>query len=363
MDIVRNSAPRAGRIFAALGVLTASVLTAVVPAIVSADTITTRSVALSSSTKSNPNTSYNVTFTTVGASTGVVEIDFCDTAVIGGACTPPNINTSGVAVTGGHTVTSKNSDKGVKVVLAAPASAGSVNFTLSGITNPTTAQTMYARIVTYVDDTAYTANYVDQDTIGTHLDDGSVALTITDGFSVNGSVLESLTFCASGAVFATNPIGTGCTTNVTAPNLTLGAGGVLTTALSEGTIQTQVSTNAVGGVAVNLKSSTTGGGLARAGAALSDITPMTTAGAINTGDAKFGLKLVDVTGVAATAPYNTSNYYLGSAATGTYGEKVYGSTGPISDGVANLTFGANISNLTPAGTYSAALSLIATGTF
>ena len=51
MDIVRFSAPRAGRVFAALGILTASVASAAIPALVSADTITTRSVGLDDSTK------------------------------------------------------------------------------------------------------------------------------------------------------------------------------------------------------------------------------------------------------------------------------------------------------------------------
>ena len=364
MDIVRNSAPRAGRIFAALGVLTASVLTAVVPAIVSAETITTRSIALSSSVKGTASNSYDVTFTTVGASTGVVEIDFCDTAVIGGACTPPaGLSTNGVGVTGGHTATATNTDKGVKVVLASPATPGEVNFTLSGITNPSAAGVMYARIVTYVDDTAYGANYVDQDTLGaTHLDDGAVALTITDGFSVNGSVLESLAFCASGA----DTIATGCSSGVTAPNVKLGTDGALALAPSEGTIYSQISTNAVGGAAVWLKSSTTGGGLKRAEAASSDITPLTTVttdGTFPTGTAKFGLKLAGLSGVTAEGTYSASEYYLGSAVTSTYGDKIFSVAGPVSDSTADITFAATMSNTTPAGSYSAALNLIATGKF
>lgn len=368
MDIVRNSAPRAGRIFAALGVLTASVLSAVVPTLVSADTVTERSIALSSSTKSNPNTSYDVSFTSKAASTQVVEIDFCDTAIIEGACSAPDINTSLVETTAG-TATPTNSNKGVKVVLTAPVTpAGTVAFTLTKITNPSTAQTMYARIVTYADDTAYVAGYksvTDLDNAGAdpYLDSGAVALTITDGFSVSGSVAESLAFCASGA----NTIATGCTSGVTAPNLKLaGASGALELAPSEGTIYSQISTNAVSGAAVWLKSSTPGGGLARAGEADSDIKPLTTAttgGTFPTGTAKFGLKLAGLSGATAEGTYSASEYYLGSAVTSTYGDKIFSVAGPVSDSTANMTFAATMSNVTPAGSYSATLNLIATGKF
>ncbi|MFZ2545342.1 MAG: hypothetical protein WAW80_05170 [Candidatus Saccharimonadales bacterium] len=371
MDVVRNSAQRVGRVLPILGLLLASIIPAVMPALAAAATVTERSVALSSSVKSATATAYNVSFKGVATSTGVFEIDFCDTAVIGGACTPPaGLSTTGVGTTGGDTVTATNTNTGVKVVLATPVAGGvAITVPLTGITNPSTAGVMYARIVTYVDGTAYTANYVDQDTLGTHLDDGSVALTITDGFSVNGSVLESLIFCASGSASA---IGTGCSTNVTSPNLTLGAGGVLTTVASSGTIKTQVSTNANGGVVVSLKNSSAGGGLKRAEASTSDIGPLTSAAAsIADNASKFGLKLGNLTGGSAVSgSYSTANFFIDYAVdnltgvTSPYGSPIYNTAGaPINDGTADLTFAANISNLTPAGTYSAALNLIATGKF
>lgn len=370
MDIVRFSAPRAGRVLAALGVLTASVAAAVVPTLVSADTISTRSIELGSSTKSNPNTSYKVTFTTSAsaASTGAFALDFCTTSVVNTTCTEPaGINTENVSGVGG-TATPTNSNKGVKVVLTEAAEASEeVEVTLSGITNPSATGVMYARIVTYTDGDADTGEggqyyYTSPSSVGTHLDDGSVALTITDGFSVNGSVLESLTFCVANNA---DTIETGCTGTLTAPDITLGAGGVLTLAPNEGSLKTQVSTNAVSGVVVSLKNSTLGGGLARPGVT-SDITPLTTATTdqtFPTGTAKFGLKLGNLNGATVGSGYSATEYYLSSDVTSPYGSPVYSAAGPVSDATADLTFAATMSNTTPAGNYSAQLSLIATGTF
>jgi hypothetical protein len=150
---------------------------------------------------------------------------------------------------------------------------------------------------------------------------------------------------------------------------------VLGNALSEGTIYSQISTNASGGAVVNLKSNATGcGGLIRAGAPSEcDISPITTAGAISSGAAQFGLKLANITNGSGTinpvANYNTTTYFMNyvdgnTGVTSTYGDPIYNTDDkPVSDGSVDLTFGANVSNDTPAGTYSATLSLIATGKF
>lgn len=360
---------RAGSVFA----VAALVITTAVPGLVSAATVTERSVEISSSTKSASNTTYNVKFKGVATSTGAFAVDFCTTAAIGAACTPPSgLSTSGVGTSGDDTVSTINSNTGVKVVLDTPTAAGvEVSVPLTGITNPSAAGVIYARVVTYVDDSAYTSNYVDQDTLGTYQDSGAVALTITDGFSVSGAVLESLVFCAAKD---TDTINTGCTGTLNIPNVTLGTNGVLDTTPSEGTIKTQISTNAANGAAVWLKSSTAGGGLKRAEASSSDITPLSSGGPYATfpsNSAKFGLKLANLTGgTAAAGSYSASEYFLEYASnnatgvTSAYGSQIYNTGGdPISDGTANLTFAAATSNLTPAGSYSASLNLIATGKF
>lgn len=374
MNSFRTFNRRAGSIFAAAAIVFASVL----PNIAAAAVVTERSVELSSSVKAATNVRYKVNFTAATANTGAFVLEFCDAPTINTTCTvPAGFSTSGAASSGGNTATAINSNKAIKVELGSVAGAGgTVTVDVTGITNPTDAGPFYGRIVTYTDDTALTANYVDADTLGTYKDDGSVAISITDGFGVSGAVLESLVFCAARA---TDTIGTGCTGTLNTPNVSLGTNGVLDTALSEGTVKTQISTNAAGGAVVSLKSNATQcGGLVRAGVSNTvgcGITPVVTApAAIGTGAAKFGLRLVGTgaaTGaVSAVAPYEGTNFFMnyvsgdGSGVTGPYGDPIYNTgSAPVNDGTANLTFGANISNVTPAGNYSAAFSLIATGKF
>lgn len=371
MNSFRISSRRAGSIFAAAAMVFATAL----PGLAAAATVTERSIELSSSTKATAAVSYKVKFNAQTDGTGAFLIDFCTTAAVGSACSAPG----GLAVaatgagpagtstaTSGYTATQIDSNS-VKVIITAPVDEDDpVELDVTGLTNPTAAGVIYARIVTYADNTALGSNT--SAAPGTHYDDGSVALNITDGFSVSSAVLESLIFCMAENA---DTIGTGCTGTYDLPGLSLGTNGVLDLTPSEGTIKTQVSTNAVSGVVVNLKSSTPGGGLKRAEAATSDITPFngTPNPSIGNGTAKFGLKLAGLSGVTASGSYSDSDYFLAyagdnlSGVTSTYGSAIYSAPGPVSDATANLTFAANQSNTTPAGTYSTALNLIATGKF
>ncbi len=379
MDIVRISSKRAGTLFAAGLLLFATML----PALASAATVTSRSIALTSSVIDATNVTYDVTFTAQTDSTDSVVLDFCTTAAVATACTAPTgfDTTVGIGTNDGDTVTQVDANT-VQIDLASAADATDVvNFDLTGITNPDTDGVFYARIVTY-DNSTHAAGYTsaDPDVVGTHFDDGSVALTATDGFDVSGAVLETLTFCAAGA----DEITSGCGGVVTPPDLVLGTGGVLDTTLDTGTIYTQISTNASGGAVVSLKSDEdTCGGLVRDGAADNEagcgITPITTPGTISDNASQFGMIITGLGGstgtTALSGSYHGTNYFMNyvvgdaSGVTGPYGDPIFrtttdGSTaGPISDGTADLTFGANISGTTPAGVYRANLNLIATGTF
>lgn len=379
MSSLRSLSYRMRRIVAAGALLAATVVPAALPGLVSAATLTERSVAMTSASKGATGVSYTVSFKAAQDATGAFIVDFCTDSVVGTACTTPaGLNVTTPTTTGSDTVSAIDANT-VKVVLATPVDTdGQVTVTLGGLTNPTNAGSIYARIVSYTDGTSAGSN--DSETPGTHLDEGSVALSINDNFSVGGSVLESLVFCASAPYQAANPIGSGCTgTHLTTPNVSLGTNGILSSTLSEGTIYSQISTNAAHGAVVNLKSSTVGcGGLmleGASGAAACGITPVaTTPATIADNAAKFGLKLGGLTAttgtVAASGNYGTSNYfmnYINGDATGvtsTYGDPIYNTDGkPVNNGSVDLTFGANISNVTPAGNYKASLSLIATGTF
>jgi hypothetical protein len=117
-----------------------------------------------------------------------------------------------------------------------------------------------------------------------------------------------------------------------------------------------------------------GGLVRRNDAANCDIKPITSAGPITSGAAYFGLKFGAVTnGTGVVAPagsYSTTDYFLHyvsgdtSGITGPFGDPIYTTAGaPLSDGQAELVFGANRGTNTPPGEYGAKLNLLATGKF
>ncbi len=216
------------------------------------------------------------------------------------------------------------------------------------------------------------------------------ALATTNAIGVSASVLESMTFCASGTTTAVstdaNCVNTGST--LTTPNLVLGVtnGGVTalqSNTLSTGTVYTQISTNASHGAVVNLKSNATDcGGLLLAGDSSHCYISPAPAPGFAAGTADFGVKTGTAVGttsdsnasgtyeIAGGSSYNASNYFMnfvtgnGTGVTSPYGDPILDTGGgTVNDENMPLTFGASISNNTPAGNYAATLNLIATGTF
>lgn len=371
------------------GVMAVTVsLSTLAPALVSADTVTGRSIEMSSSSPS-ASAIYNVKFT-AKAEAGAFVVDFCkNSPLIGQSCTATGINATGADTTTSGFDATGSSDS--VVVVGAITASQDVSVELTGIVNPVATGQFYARIVTY-DTEAHALTHTPDALETGQVDEGSVALAITDTVGVSGSVLETLKFCVSKEVIAAD-----CASTVT-PVLVLGeetAVGSGVTALAqgkinEGVLYTQITTNAVNGAVVYLKNSTTDcGGLLRAGvagAAGCNIAP-----ALNPGDggglsgldgtAKFGVKTADAapaTGVTANGlfqPVSTSwynkdtyamNFVSGNATgvTGAFGDPFLDTNNlPINNMGMALTFGATVGNNTPAGTYSADIGLIATGKF
>jgi hypothetical protein len=382
----------------AVALLLSAVLPVLTPSFVAADQVSGRSIALSSSVADASNVTYQVKFTPVQAA-GAFVIDLCsDTPLIGAACG----TSTGLVVTGADTdsagTTAGVTDvtgTGHQIIVTVPMSAGvEVSLNITGIHNPSAAGPLFARILTYTNATA-AGNYAsaDPDNGGAdlHKDDGGVALSITNNIGVSGAVLETLSFCISGANSGGNNIAAGCTGTLTPPTLELGelSGSVKalsSSAVSTGSIYTQISTNAVSGAVVRLKSDSTGcGGLSRIGAASiaagCGILPANTANGygITAGQAKFGVVTTTATDEgtasgayqpAASSGYGTTNYALNWAAdnltgvTSPYGDPFLDTNNaPVNNKEMQLTFGASINDSTPAGKYSANLSLIATGKF
>lgn len=380
---LRLPSRRTGYVAAVFTLLFATITSA----FASAAQVTERSIELSSSAAGASGVSYAVNFTPGGTSAGAIVIEFCNnTPLIGESCTPPPGFDVSSATASGFTPVGADTTSNKITLTGSIAATNPFTLTLSGVHNPTSStDPLYARIVTYTDGTA--AHAYASTNAGTHIDDGSVAIGITDKIGVSAAVLESMIFCVSKAVPTQNCGG------VTAPTLTLGedvGGGVIAlspSAVSTGDIYTQISTNAASGAIVRLQSNATScGGLLRAGAAgACDITPALHAdsfGDSSQGIAKFGVKVAsaaDPTGtgtpngtfqVANGATYNGTTYEMnyvsgnGSGVTSTYGDPILDTAGAaITNKNMKLTFGVSAANNTPAGKYSADLGLIATGKF
>ena len=380
----------------AYGVLGLSVLgTASLPLLagsVSAAQVTERRITLSNATPSATSVTYSVSFKpdTTGTIGGLV-VDFCgDSPIIGSTtCTLPTAFTLGASVTAsGYTnmgtgwVTTNSlqgaaagGQKQVAVLTnSTPQSvtAGTaVSFQLTGVTNPSSTGTFYARIYTFDTSANTTTNYTASGTTraaspGGRVDYGGVALSTANVINVSATVQEQLTFCVSKAAPTT-----GCT-GTTTPNVVLGSGTpvVLGTALATDTAYHQVTSNAVNGVSVALKntSSTTCAGLSRDNGATCPIAATGALTTINTGAAQFGLRVANGSGGTGTVTADTdyasaSQYAMTTATYGTYGDPISASTGATTDVNSLLTYGAAAGATTPAGVYTATHSLIATGTY
>ena len=460
MTSFRDLKQRIGRVGASVIMLLATIAPALTPGVASAAMITGRSIELSSSTKAATNVSYELVFTPA-ASAGATAIQFCsNTPLAGEACNAPaGLSVTGAAVVGADSVSTPTvaASMGPVVVVEDAITATETTFEITSIDNPTSAGTIYARILTYdtkanaENDYEATGDLGDNDGIGETgsvgaVDNGSVALSITDSINVDAAVLESLTFCVASAAITANCAN--ASSNL--PNLTLGEGTpkALTAAqVSKGDIFTQLSTNAASGAIVSLKSGNTAcSGLALNGGATCAIAAAGTTGTFLAGAAKFGVFVNPTTGsnagtgtialtsgdatvtgtntdwvdtptvkvgdtiwtnggraytvlsitnnteleLTATAAANesTAAYTYGfgtyrvfggdstysdtvdtfrlddASVRGAYGDPILDTNGGVvNGGNIKLTFGASISNVTPAGKYSNAYSLIATGKF
>ena len=388
MTSLKTANRRVGSFFAVAALLLATITPGLVPAFASAAQVTERSVELSSASKSNPGTQYKVKFT-AAASAGAVVVDFCSNSpLIGFTCDHPAgfVTGSATTATSGFTL-SQTTASGDDAVVLTGAISGATEFTVDNITNPSTPGSLYVRIVTYDTEAHaqdYTATNVNDNGSGA-IDQGSAAVSITDTIGVSASVNETMTFCVAGnEINAAN-----CTRTsgqLTAPTVKLGdpsTNALSSQAVSEGSIYSQLSTNAAGGAVVSLKSGNQCGGLKRAATAANvcDIVAANDANGITANQARFGIKVTpgsDPSGATGAfqitgggSPFYSSsvfklNYTSGGASgvTSPFGDPVLDTAAaPANSKNAQITFGASISNDTPAGLYSNDFSLIATGKF
>ena len=378
-----RSSPLALRRRMQIALVGVAVLIAIIPMDASAGQVTNRSITLSSASMGATNVSYKVAFTPE-APAGAFVVEFCSNSpLVGQTCEAP----AGFDAAGASSTTSGFSDVAGstnRIQVAGDLPNGQpVSVVVNGITNPATEGQMYGRIVTY--DTKQHASAYQSTDIGVGAkDSGGVALAISKSIALSGTVQETLQFCVSGQAIAADCSGT------VAPSLKLGQKIddtitiLLPEQINEGDLYTQITTNALNGAVVRLKSNALNcGGLLRAGApAACDIKPATSGG-INPSnhEAQFGIKTslsTNSPSPSATGQYRPAvgsiysdttfamNYIAGNASgvTSLFGDPLLDTAGaPANNKNMKLTFGVTIANETPAGDYSADISLIATGRF
>jgi len=382
---------RLGSVGASIVMLLGILVPGLIPMAASADTLSSRSIDMSSSIADASGAEYTINFTTATAAEGFV-VDFCTNSPFEeDSCTAPSGLSLGGTITvptnGIGTLTTTGTSGNHLIIKgdAAQSAAGVTAINVGTVHNPTATGIVYARIYSF--DTG-TFTYTSATDVGAYKDYGGVAVNYTDGIGVTAAVREKLIFCVSKADPTQLPT---CDSDnsgvgITDPSLTLGEGTVGNQALDSGHVSTglnysQISTNASGGAVVNIKNSNSCGGLHRtsqADASNCEIAPVgITAAAITAGQAKFGVELGAPAGttsnnsgvIAKDANYD-GNYgmgYVAGNATGvssTYGDPLYTTSGaPANNMTVPMTFGASVSNDTPAGIYTATINLIATGTF
>ena len=390
MTSLKTANRRVGSLFAVAALVFATITPGLVPAFASAAQLTERSVELSSSSKTATDVQYKVTFTETTVGAGAVVLDFCsDSPLTDAACgVPTGFNVSAATATGFTPSALTAARNNARVFTGTLGGVGTpTTITVEGVTNPSTAGALYVRIATF--DTEARAQAYTSTTASTAtgaVDQGSAAVSITDSIGVSAAVLESMTFCVSGIQIELDNCTTATPGGLTAPTLKLGEdnSGVIAldqAHLSQGSIYTQLSTNAVGGAAVNLKSSNDCGGLKRANVTTCDIAAANTAtGNAALGQARIGVA-VDAADVAPGALgtyaiagggspfYSLADFKLNYnsdksvGVTSPFGDPVLQSVSTISNKNAKLTFAASVSAQTPAGLYANDYSLIATGKY
>lgn len=277
---------------------------------------------------------YQVAFT-LTTNVDALVIDFCaNTPIIGDNCNATSGSMSLTSFTAASAaLTTAPNDAGqirnwtsvtasqYRITLAkgtgAQATSASQVFTISGITNPSTRGSFYARIYTYT--AANAASYSSPTSLGTYSDYGGIALAINQIIRITARVQETLSFCVTGlnpSLWTTKDC-TDATATATAPSLVLGHGTPTATLDASqddsGTVFSQLSTNASSGAAIamrnnnNANSCTNGGLSADFGQTCAIPGVGSTAALIVPGIANFGLyvwnsEAADASSVGTVAP-------------------------------------------------------------
>lgn len=340
-----------------------------------ASQITSRSLTLQAGTTDggskpggNVNHLFSFTLPTAG-NVGSIKFTYCMTA--SGACTMPTGLVTTAATMGTQTgatgFTLVNTTNGAPYLTRTAASITAntaVTAQLLGVTNPTTTnQTFFVRI----------ASYASTDTTGGTTDTGTVTASTATQIQLDGTMPESLVFCAARAISTT----TGVPDCATATDGTVSFNQLFSsTDTATATSMLAASTNAGAGYSITVNGPTLTSGS-------NTVAAMPAAAAGVHGVSQFGLNLRANTTTTSTpavgtevAPVANGTNYRGQAATNyntvdnfkfASGDSVAksdnGGAGGTDAQIFNVAYIVNVPGSQPAGTYTTTLTYICTPTF
>ncbi len=321
--------------------------------VASAAQITTRSVTLGSSQFSAV-TTYKFTFTVPTTATTVKSVSMVPCVAASGTCVTPTLwagtgatagqpTSAGLGDTSGWATTDSTATElrlSKTTNSATPAASTPVSVTFTGVTNPSATNTTFFMRITTFSSATWTGA----------IDTGTVATSTAGQITVTASVDETLSFSLTAATVALN-----------------GGNALSTGTASTGTSTMSASTNAGTGYGISVSGTTLTG-------ASGTIAALSSGGTSTTGTPQFGLNLVanttpsvgtavsgSGTGAASIANgYGTANSFKFNPA----GSDVVASAGAATlSNTFTVSYLANISTATPAGSYSTVLTYVATANF
>lgn len=320
---------------------------------VSAAQIQDRSLRLSNSQPSQ-SSQYEISMTLPTAGIlGSLKVDFCsNSALLYRPCTAPTgFTLAGATITNQSGVSGFSIDPAStanSLILSRPPSAigaGTIAVTLTGITNQAAAGSSFARYYTYVANNAS----------GPVTDDGAVAFSLNDSFSVSAEVPPYLTFCVG-----TRISGNDCT-QVEGDFVQLGQ--FSTTRASSGQLQMALNTNAPDGYTIRVQGQTMTSGN-------NTIPALVSMAPSAPGTNQFGINLRANTNPASGSNPVGPGTGQPVAAYGQPNAYKYGSGDVVATGTSyedyrkyTVTYLVNINRSQPPGVYSSSFSYIALGNF
>lgn len=315
--------------------------------------LTNRSLMLSSNAPGEHDVEYRIGFTLPTSGIQSFRIEFCsNSALIEDTCTPPwgfdALNATVTAQTGTSGFMKSPASGVNSIILTNPAlgsaNAGPVTFSFDTITNPTSAESYYAKIFTYFNNSAS----------GSSEDFGAVAFPIVDGFNVDAEVPPYLIFCQGVSIS-----GFDCNT---ASGNQVGLGALSSAVSSVGQSQFMAATNAESGYAVFMNGVTMTSG--------NNIIPAIKSELSKVGTSQFGVNVIsntspdigqDPVGPGTAAP--TMLYSQLNRFRFVNGERLALASGVQDYKKFTVSYLVNVSQDQPPGVYSTTLTYTCVATF